>query len=358
MKSRISLFVTLFSALWLLFSCSDGTVLMRNPTGKAGETIIVIAREYWEGKIGDTIAHYLLQPQLGLPQEEPIITLTDIPPDAYKAFETSRNIILTKISPSINEPSVTVQRDVYAKSQLIISVQAPDTASFINIFSKESDRIIGTILSTEKRRLMEMYAQKKYKNEPLAEKLSNKHKFTLNITKDYNLVTDTTDFVWIKYESPLTTQAVLAYSFPYESDSAFTTNYLIQKRDSVLKLYVNGPAKGSYMTTEHQVPILAQPFKLNGNYAVELRGLWRVEGDFMGGPFVSISTLDAARKRVVTVEGFIYSPKYDKRDYLRQVEAMIYSLRFPDQKINDKINQMYNIGEPLPENIDSIGKQS
>ncbi len=355
MNKRIALFVSLFTLAGLLFSCGDGQILMRNPTGKSGETIIVIGRNYWEGKIGDTIAHYLLQPQIGLPQEEPIMTLTDIPPDAFKAFETSRNIILTKISPSVSEPSVTVQRNVYAKSQLVISVQAPDTASFIDIFSKESDRIISTILSTEKRRLMETYALSKHRNEGLIKLLSNKHKFTLNIPKDYRLVTDTTDFVWVKYESPLTTQAIIAYSFPYESDSAFTTKYLIQKRDSVLKLYVNGPAKGSYMTTEHQVPPLAQPFTFNGNYTVELRGLWRIEGDFMGGPFVSISTLDAARQRVVTVEGFIYSPKYNKREYLRQVEAMVYSLRFPDQKYNDKINQMYEIGEPLAEERDSTG---
>jgi len=74
----------------------------------------------------------------------------------------------------------------------------------------------------------------------------------------------------------------------------------------------------------------------------------------MGGPFVSVSTLDAARKRVLTVEGYIYSPRNAKRNYLRQVEAMVYSLSFPDQKLNDKINDMYQIGEPLPKGADTL----
>lgn len=99
---------------------------------------------------------------------------------------------------------------------------------------------------------------------------------------------------------------------------------------------------------------MAQSFRLNGNYTVEIRGLWRVEGDFMGGPFVSLSSLDLARKRVVTAEGFLYSPKYDKRDYLRQLEAVIYSLTFNNQDINDKLNKQYNFGETETEPADSV----
>lgn len=358
MKVKSSLIIGLFSVLWLFSSCGDGTALMRNTTGKPGETIVVIAREYWNGQIGDTILHYLSQPQLGLPQEEPILNITDIPPDAFNTFETSRNIILTRILPSVIEPTVTVQRDLYAKSQLVITVQAPDDSSFIRIFSKKSDMIIATILHAEKRRLMEMYAQNKYKNQGIFDKLNEKYKFTLNIPKGYKLIKDTSNFVWISYEAPLTTQAILAYWYPYESDSTFTAKYLLHKRDSILRLHVPGPLPGSYMTTERKLPVLAQPFTFNGNYSMEMRGLWRVQGDFMGGPFVSLSTLDAANKRVLTVEGFIYSPKYNKRDYLRQVEAMIYSLRFPDQKISDKIYQMHEIGEPLPEEADSTKSNS
>ena len=103
--------------------------------------------------------------------------------------------------------------------------------------------------------------------------------------------------------------------------------------------------------------IVSQAFKLRGNYSVEIRELWKGSGDFMGGPFVSLTTLDLARKHVLTVEGYLYSPKYNKRDYLRQVEAMIYPVSFPDQKLNDKINDMYQIGEPLPKVADTLSKK-
>jgi hypothetical protein len=69
-----------------------------------------------------------------------------------------------------------------------------------------------------------------------------------------------------------------------------------------------------------------------------------VEGDFMGGPYINLSVLDASKNRVITLDGFVYAPKYNKRNYLRQVEAMMYSLELPDQKKNDKINSQIKMG--------------
>ena len=44
-----------------------------------------------------------------------------------------------------------------------------------------------------------------------------------------------------------------------------------------------------------------------GEYAQEARGLWEMEGDMMGGPFVSHARVDRANGRVVVVEAFILS---------------------------------------------------
>jgi hypothetical protein len=47
----------------------------------------------------------------------------------------------------------------------------------------------------------------------------------------------------------------------------------------------------------------------------------------MGGPFVSLSTVDEERRELITVEGFVYAPQFNKRDYLRELEAIVFSLR-------------------------------
>ena len=69
--------------------------------------------------------------------------------------------------------------------------------------------------------------------------------------------------------------------------------------------------------------------KIGDRTWAELRGFWDVENDFMGGPFVSYSTLDEATGRVLTIDGYVYSPKLDKRNFMREVEHLVYMIDFP-----------------------------
>ena len=82
------------------------------------------------------------------------------------------------------------------------------------------------------------------------------------------------------------------------------------------------------MSTDRVSPIHYREFELNGRYTVEMKGLWNMQNYFMGGPFISFTTVDEKRNRVVTVEGFTFAPKYDKRNYIRQLEAILYTLNF------------------------------
>ena len=71
---------------------------------------------------------------------------------------------------------------------------------------------------------------------------------------------------------------------------------------------------------------------VDGAYVREMRGLWTVEGDFMGGPFVSWTFIDEPRNRLATVFGFVYAPKVDKRNHIRRVESILHTVSFPDQE--------------------------
>ena len=36
-------------------------------------------------------------------------------------------------------------------------------------------------------------------------------------------------------------------------------------------------------------------------------------------------------KEIIVVEGFVYAPRYDKRDYIRQVESILYSFDWEEE---------------------------
>ena len=329
----------------LLFSAckSDGTSMMKNVTGKAGELVIVIPRETMSGAPGELIREVLAQPQLSLPQNEPIFDLIDIPPQAFKdIFKSSRNLLLVRISPTTSKSGVEFQRDMWARPQAIVTINAQSQSEFAELFKSHSDRIVTFFLKAERDRLMSSY--RRYHDRASHNTLLGEFDMKLYLPPGFRVAHQTDDFVWVRYETPDISQGILISTFRYESDSTFTKDFLLAKRDEFLKKNVPGSLPNSYMTTEHRVPSIFNITQHKGNYAAELRGLWRVEGDFMGGPFISLSVLDASKQRIVTVEGFVYAPRFDKRNYLRQVEAMVYSLEFPHQEMNDKITSQVNMG--------------
>ncbi|MDX9729940.1 MAG: DUF4837 family protein, partial [Bacteroidales bacterium] len=68
-------------------------------------------------------------------------------------------------------------------------------------------------------------------------------------------------------------------------------------------------------------------FRRNETDFIEMRGLWTLEGGFMGGPFISYAFIDSASSRAVVVTGFVYAPREEKRELLRQVEALMYTVK-------------------------------
>lgn len=326
-----------------LLSCNSKGSKMETISGKSGEVFVVLGKDPWKGKTGDLIREILAQPQSSLPQSEPIFDLTDVPPEAFvNVFKKGRNILSIKISPTYTESKVEYANDTWAYPQAVVNIQASSDENFEELFKANGNKIIAYFLKAEKDRLDMTYKASNEKG--IYKTLLDKFDIQLYIPIGFNIAKQDSDFVWVRYDTPLITQNILVYSYPYDSDSTFTRNFQVIKRNLITKNNVKGSLPGSYMTTEMELPQDFNILKYNGNYASEMRGLWRVENDFMGGPFISLSVLDASRRRVITVEGNVYAPKNDKRNYLRQVEAMVYSLEFPKQKINDKITKQLESG--------------
>ena len=142
------------------------------------------------------------------------------------------------------------------------------------------------------------------------------------------------NFVWIRKEPQKYSLGILIYYSKYTDTLAFKLENIIAKRDSVTKKYIPGSVKNSYMTTAKIVKPTSKVVNFNNLYAVEVRGLWEVENDFMGGPFLSYTLVDEINNRIVTAEGFVYAPNVDKRDYLLQLEAILYTLKFEKETEN------------------------
>jgi hypothetical protein len=48
----------------------------------------------------------------------------------------------------------------------------------------------------------------------------------------------------------------------------------------------------------------------------------------MGGPFISHALIDKTGEKVLVLEAFVYHPRADKRNYIRQLESILYSFEW------------------------------
>ena len=53
----------------------------------------------------------------------------------------------------------------------------------------------------------------------------------------------------------------------------------------------------------------------------------------MGGPFVSHSVVDEKNNRVIVVEAFVYAAGQKKGKFIRKLEASLYTLKLPADKM-------------------------
>lgn len=302
--------------------------MMPNVTGKPGEVVLVINDPIWESEAGEKFNGLLRQAQPALPQPEPMFNIARIEHEAFKSiFRSHRNIIIVNVSPAHEDSRMVVRRNVWAKPQLVIEINSVDIPSLYAFIENHQDRFINYILDAERDRQIESY--KRYERTDIANRLRRSHDISLAIPPGFRMDVDTADFAWIVQHSLTpreTIKGVFVYYYDYVHNETFTSDYLIRRRNEFLRKYVPGPRDGTWMTTEMRLPPEFSEFEYNGRYFAELRGLWRVENYFMGGPFVSLTTLDEENNRVVTVEAFVFAPETNKRNLIRQVEAILYTL--------------------------------
>ncbi len=321
--------IFLFLALTVVFSCDNtNREFPVNVTGKPGEILVIIEENIWNREPGEELRQSLTSFQPALQQEEPMFKLFNISPSSFgDFFRSNRNIIYVKPCESTDSASVQYKNDVWAKPQSYVEITSPDIQQLVRIIHNNKNKILDFFIVTERKRLQDTY--KTFREKEIIQKLSSHH-ISLVIPKGYQLEADSTDFVRISSETPAINQSFLIYEYNYSDTNVFTNEHLLAKRDSFLRSHIPGTVPGSWMTTEHNFSIVTNKLNLNNRGVYEIRGLWKVQNDFMNGPFISLTTVDKKRNKVITVEGYVYAPKSDKLEYIRQMEAILYTLQVTD----------------------------
>ena len=311
----------------------DARSLLPGKVGPSGEVVVVADPATWAA-VQLEIESALQGPVLVLPQFEPQFDIEHLTRDRFSRFwKPHRNLIVFDVADRIDTqtPSMIIGKEKYSRGQIYVHIKARTPAAALEIFRTRAVELSDILEQTEVQRFMDLTALRS--NEVLEKLLHDRHGLQATVPRNAVLVEDTPEFLWI--QRSLTRlkgntnhdvqMGVFVSRMDYTGPGLFSLERMLARRDSVLRARVGGEVPGSYMCTEMRQTPRYEEIAFHGGFAATLRGLWKMEGDFMGGPFSSIAWLDPFTNQLVTVDGFAYAPYFSKREYLRELEGIVRS---------------------------------
>ena len=324
----------LFLALAALcmLGCGKNERLLTSATGSIYECLIVSPNA-----VKAPLCEVMEADMYGLPEMEATFTVTHVTNAQFDDFlKSTRNILFIDINPNkYTFVKVLKSRDVWSKPQAMIRIQAPSDEALLDYWSANGESLREWFVREELARQILFYRANTNKD---ARAYLNEHGYDLLIPEDF-ITVQKGDVLWCCNNKGPMRKDIVVYSYPYTAQEQFSCDSIVAMRNAILGQLVSAQVEGSYMGTEYkhfppvtrQVPALRD--SVGGFYAMETRGLWKIyNGEAMGGPFVSLTRLDQVNGRVVTAEVFLFAAGQKKRNAMRQLEAILYTLQMPNER--------------------------
>jgi hypothetical protein len=317
-------------------------------SGKTGQIIIVMDSAQWKGNVGNELRTTLQQQVEYLPRQEPMFSLSHIDPmDFQSIFKTQKNIIFvtvlgdnskgnrklraffTKESLKMidEDPSLFMypKKDEFAKGQEILHLFGETEKILIDNIANNREEIQNHFIEIEEKRMYQaLYAAKVEKG--IASHIQDQLNCEIMVPFGFEIALEDDKFIWLRNFSPDVDKSIFISWINYTSEDLFSLDSLLNLRTQLSKPYVlyKPEDPDSYMLTETEnFDVFRKEINFKGHYAVQLRGLWKVNNYYMGGPFISFAMVDQTSNRLYYIEGFLYSPGKEQRDNMRELDTII-----------------------------------
>ncbi len=319
---------------------------MPTARGDIGEIILVMDSTQYAGGLGDKVKEVFREPMKGLPQDEPMFKLGKASPKRLNSILRSATnmIFVMTLDSKTSESNVmrgfftdqslktiqrdtsifmSVRRDEYARGQIVLYLYSTEEEILISKLEKNKDRLQELFESVERDRLRKrLFTERENQTEAVIEE---DHPFSIQIPYGWDLAKNSKNFVWLRFLEADKEKNVFVYYEPYRDVEVF--NDVTRLRDRITENNLRDSQKPSiFITRQERADIRAvhtQTVNFNGRYAIKARGLWKISDNSGGGPYVSYTLVDEEQQMIYYIEGYVYSPGTDKKNFIRELDTIL-----------------------------------
>jgi len=315
-----------FSIMLFVACKEDGAKAKRivsSSSGNINNLSVVIDNNLWEGNVGETIREIFGAEVYGLPQQEPLFSMSQMPTAIFTGFARKNRTVL-KIEKG-KEAKVTFLENPFAKPQKLVLITGKTNNDIIEQIKQNAPKIISEFKNEEIKEKQKRISKSLNKNNNIEQKLG----LTIKFPSAYRVAKEDSTFFWLRRDIKAGTLNILLYEMPLNaiSEGDTTINDIIKMRDSIGKVYIPGPLEGSYMITEEAYSPYLNETIIDNKPALETRSTWEVKNAFMAGPFINYIIEDKINNRLIVIEGFTFAPSTTKRNHMFELEAIIRSVQ-------------------------------
>jgi len=312
-------------SLFILVSCNEGNErdksLLSKSVGNINVLQVVMENDLWNGEVGEEVREHFAAPTDGLPQEEPLFSMNQMPEEAFSGFARKSRLILHVSLGDENRASVA--KDNYAKPQTVAYVIGKTKEDLIQQIASKQQQIIDAFHDSEIEE-----RQRRTLISPLdTDSLPDVFGVRMKIPSAYHIAKKTKDFYWIRKELENGSTNIIVYQVPMETigkDSVIGD--IIKMRDSIGGKLLPVEDGGQFQTEKAYAPYLFE-VEIDGKFAYETKGTWDVKDQYMAGPFLNYAIRDEKNNRYLILEGFTYAPRVRKRDLQFELESILKSAK-------------------------------
>ena len=323
--------IPILMLLLVTLSSCDKSSFFPKASGRPYEVLVVMDSVEWKAPHGRALFDVLDTDVPMLPQSERSFRISQCEVKNFdRILNIFRNIIIVNIDKTqFTRTRMKFTRDKYAMEQVVLTINSPSKEEFQQFCVEHRQEIVDFLTKMEMNRLIKDLKKENSKvTRDLAMEIFG---CKMHAPKELTSSKKAKNFLWTSNNTPEGMMSIVMYSFPYEGPQIFNKEYLTQKRDSALRVNIPGEKPGMFMKTDTLCTVV-KPIVVHREYAMEMRGLWYVENDCMGGPYVSHHRVDTENNRVIVVEGFVYAPEKMKRGMIRRLEGSLYTLMLPEEQ--------------------------
>ena len=314
--------------------------------GEANAVLAVMDTTQWNGAVGEALRDIFSEYVPGLPQDEPYFKLRNINPLKLNSIlKTGKSMIFVSTMDNRGPQSRAMQKyfttsslekiqkdsslyrlsqkDQFARGQEIVHLFGQTEHQLIDHLKRDKDLIRNYFLNIENQRISKTLF--KVREKQVEKRLREDHGFDVQVPYGYDLAKNQRDFVWIRQLDTEYEKNLFVHYKPFNTNEPFED--MMGFREQITSSYMRDIQKPEiYMTLQNEnMNIREVNFK--GKYAKEARGLWKLSDISGGGPFISYVFVDESQKRMYYLEGYVYAPSKDKREFMQEVEAMVNTFR-------------------------------